>query len=214
MKKMRNCLILVLVTVLAASMLSGCGVMTKKYEELAGTWTAVLDEPEEQAMALLESIEAYEEEIALADLTSLDYVKIVKFDTDKNYRFEYDIAGTKACVRTYYEEYFADLFAGRETLNEAYSMEFGPMSEAEFQQFYADLYGFADMTALLDHLADTTYDWDTLAAEVETGTFGISGGDLMLRITGDDHAESLGYKIEGNTLTLTYVNGVEVYSKG
>lgn len=214
MKKVTKILLLVLVAVMVAGMFAGCETTAQKIEKLAGTWTMVADDTEEQAESLLENFDLYEEEIALVDLSALDYVQIVEFTTEKTYRFAYDAEATEACVHTFLEGVFAQMYDGRTALDETYGEDFGAMSEAEFQQHYADLYGFDDFDTLVDEMAANAYDYDALAEDWETGTFTISGDDILCTITGESQAESLGYKIVGDNLTLIYGDGTEVYTRG
>lgn len=217
MKKISKLILLVLAAAMLVGMISGCETMESKMqakiEALAGKWTLVEQESEEQAQILLENIDAYEEEIALADLSSLSYVRLVEFDTEKNYRFAFDVEGTKACVRAFYAGYFEALYAGRASLNDAYGMEFDTMTEEEFQQFFAEVYGYDEFEPMLDYFAEVAYDYDSLGEDLETGTFTIVGDDIMCTITGETEAESLGYTLEGDVLTLTYADAVEVYSR-
>lgn len=213
MKKFNKILLLVLVAVMVAGLFAGCETAAQKLEKLAGTYVMTADGTEEQAEILLENIDLHEEEIAVVDLTSLDYVQIVEFTTEKTYRFAYDVDGTKECVHTFFDGVFADLYDNRSVLNDTYAQDFDSMSEAEFQQFYADLYGFEDFTTLINEMTENAYDWDALGEDWETGTFTISGSDIMCTISGETRAEALGYKLDGTTLTLTYADGTEVYTR-
>lgn len=211
---------LILVIALTAGMLCGCGSLvdmfsgSSRYEALAGTWSCVVDDSESEARALLDFIEAYEDEIAAADLTSLKFVKTVTFNADKTYRFGYDIEGTKACVRDFYDRFFNGLYDVRGTLNDDYGMDFDSMSKEEFLAFYAELYGYAYYEDLLDALSEEVYDYASLAANgIETGTFTINRNQILCTITGETEAESMDYSIKGNTLTLGYMDGTEVYTK-
>lgn len=213
MKKMRNILVLTMTLALLVCVLSGCESTADKIAALSGTWTMVEADTEEQALELLENIEAYDEEIALADLGSLEYVQIVTFTQEQTYSFGYDVEATRDCVKTFYDNYFAALFQSRATLNEAYGTEFDAMTQEEFLQFYADLYGFETYEALLTHITDVAYDYEGMQTPWETGTYTIKGDDIMCTIDGQTQAESLGYAIDGSTLTLTYSNAVEVYTR-
>lgn len=208
---MKKIVSMALALMLVVSMLTGCSDI--KMEELAGTWVTVKADTQEEAMGLLENIEAYEEEIALTDLDSLEYVKVVGFNEDGTYYFGYDVEGTMACVRDFYDRYFKALYEGRTALNEAYGETFDEMSEGEFRQFYADLYGYVDYIEMLDTFAEIAYDYEALEEPLETGRFTIDGDDLMCTIDGEYEAESLGAAVEEGVLTLTYSDGVEVYSR-
>lgn len=213
MKKLRNVLLLLLIAAMALAMFSGCESEADKIEELAGIWSMVVDDTEEEAMGLLEFIDLYEEEIALVDLTALDYVQTVEFSTGKNYRFGYDIEGTRNCVYEYYVGVFEALYEGRATLNEVYGVEFDQMTQAEFEQFYAELYEYSDFTEMLGDFADQAYDYEMLAEDLETGTYSIKGDEIHCSIDGVEEAEYIVYEIAGSTLTLTYIDGVEVYTR-
>lgn len=215
MKKCKSLIAFTLIVVMLASVLSGCDLLgtQEKLEALAGTWVYKCPDTEEQALVLLESIEAYDSEIALADLSSLYYGSAATFDLEKNYSFSVDEALTRQCVREFYEGYFDALYAGRATLNADYEMEFDAMTEAEFQQFYAELYGVSDFEALLELLTENAYDYTAFEEPFETGTFTIRGVNLMCTVTGSTTAEALSYSISGDQLTLTFSDAVQVYSK-
>lgn len=222
MKKMKKAIVLTLAAVMVAGILSGCGLVGSllgsllsglKIEDLEGTWVAVVADTREEASALLENIEAYEEEIALADLDSLQYVKVVHFDSDKTYYFGYDVEATKACVRDFYDRYFDALYEGRTTLNEAYGEVFDGMNRVDFQQYYAEIYGYDDYDKMLDTFAESAYNYESLEEPMETGTFRISGGDILCTITGSSLEEELGVSLEDGILTLIYVDGIEAYTR-
>lgn len=213
MKIFRKLMLLVLAVAMLACMTAGCESTQDKIDALAGSWTMVTDDTESQALILLENIDFYEEEIALVDMTALDYVKRVEFTTGMTYRFVVDADGTKTCVREFFEGVFNSLYENRAALNEVYGMEFDPMTREQFEQFYADLYEYADFTAMLDEFAGNAYDYEAFDEPLETGTYTIVGDQIMCTMTGDSRAESLGYGISGDRLTLTYSNDVEVYTK-
>lgn len=213
MKKTTKLLAICLVLAMTASLFAGCDLLENKLDKLAGSWISVQEDSAEEARSALENIDMYEEEIALADLNSLKYVKMVTFHTDKTYSFSYDSAATRQCVYEFYEGFFADLYEKRDQLNELYGEDFTTMSQAEFFQYYADLYGAADYETMLNDFTDGCYDYEQLAEPFETGTFTIDGSDLMCKIDGEIVSEALGFKIDVNHLTLTYADGVEEYVK-
>lgn len=213
MKKIKNILLFVLIAVMVAGLLGGCEDSAAKMEALSGTWTMTAQDSEEQAQILLEGIDLYEEEIAVADLTSLKYVQIVEFDTEGNYRFAYDVEGIRTCVREFYVGVFDALYENRTSLNETYGVEFDQVTEEEFRQFYAELYGLSDYETMIDQFTDYAYDYEALAESLETGTYTIKGNSILCTITGETEAESMGYKISGTSLTLTYIDAEEVYTK-
>ena len=213
MKKAVNILSLFMVIVMIAGVFAGCESQAEKLEKLAGTWIMTTDDTEEQAQVLLEGLDLYEEEIALVDLTALDYVKVVEFGMDKTYRFSCDPDGTKACVHTFLEGVFDTLYENRTALNDVYDVEFDEISKTDFLQFYADLYQQTDFDALIDHMVSNAYDYDSLADSFEVGTFSISGSKIKTTINGKSTAEAVGYRINGDQLTLTYSDAVEVYTR-
>ena len=210
---MKMFLSVALVAVLLVSLLAGCGLFGLSQEDVLGSWATVKPDTQEEAMGLLENIEAYEEEIALADLDCLEYVKVVEFHEDGTYCFRYDIEGTKACVREYYDTYFNALFEGRATLEAAYEEDFVSMSQAEFRQFFAGIYGYTDYIEMLDTFAEIAYDYEALEDPTETGTYDVDGDQILTVIAGEYVEESMGASVEDGVLTLTYSDGVEVYTK-
>ena len=182
-------------------------------EALAGTWTMTAVDSEAQFMEFMESIEAYDEEVALADKSSLKYVKLVTFDAKGNYSFADDVAGNKKCIRDFYDGYFADLYAGRTTLNSVYETTFDNMSETEFQQYYAELYNCTNYTDLLDTLVENAYDWDAKEAPWETGKYKLRGNRIYCTISGKSDSEYISYTLKGDSLTLSYTNGEEIYTR-
>lgn len=213
MKTIKRILALSLAALLVMGLFAGCESEADKIAVLAGTWTMVGQDSEEEAKELLENIDLYEEEIAMADLTTLTYKQNVVFTAEKTYHFVYDVEGTIACVREFFVETFAALYEGRATLNEIYGQEFDQMTEAEFQQFYADLYSAENFETLMDQMAEGAYNYEKMAEPWETGTYSIKGDDIMCTITGETQAEALGYSIENDELTLTYSDAVEVYTR-
>ena len=210
---MKKYLSFALVAVLMVSLLAGCSLFGLSKEDVLGTWKTVKADTQEEAMGLLENIEAYEEEIALADLDSLEYVKVVEFHEDGTYCFRYDVEGTKACVREYYDTYFNALFEGRATLEEAYSEDFVSMSQAEFRQYFASLYGYTDYIEMLDDFAQIAYDYAALEEPYETGSYSVEGDQILTTISGEYTEEAMGAALEDGVLTLTYIDGTEVYTK-
>lgn len=211
---MKKTILFLLVLAMVLLTFSGCGPSTaEKIEALSSVWKTTVDDSKDTAESLLEAIDAYPEEVALADLYSLESVKVVEFTTDRTYRFAYDVEGTRECVKDFFESYFDALYEGRSTLNAAYETTFDDMTKTDFQQFYADLYECASYREMIEKMADNAYDYEDLAEDWETGTYTLKGKKIMCTITGEVMAEALGYAIEGNTLTLTYSDGVEVYTK-
>lgn len=210
---MKKFLSVALVATLLVSLLAGCGLFGLSKEDVLGSWATVKPDTQEEAMGLLESIEAYEEEIALADLDCLEYVKVVEFHEDGTYCFRYDVEGTKACVREYYDTYFNALYEGRVTLEEVYGEAFEAMSQAEFRQYFAALYSYTDYIEMLDNFAEVAYDYEALEEPMETGTYDVDGDQIVTMVTGEYVEEAMGAAVEDGILTLTYIDGEEVYTK-
>ena len=211
---MKKVLILVLTAAMLISCLCGCSLLGGvKLDELVGTWSITMEDTEEEARALLDNIQAYEEEIALADLDSLEYVQVVKFYEDKTYSFGYDADATWQCVYDFYAGFFANLYENRGQLSELYGQDMSVMTEEEFGLFYASMYGAADLESLITGFTDDCYDYAALSVPYETGVFKFESGDMLCKIDGEVKYERLGYDVEGNELTLTFADGREVYVK-
>ncbi len=221
MKKFAKIAAFILAAVLVLSV-SACAFGTDSIENIAGTYTMKEFGNSEEAEYLLEYIEAFDEEIALADLDSFYFVKNVHFDMDGSYYFAYDGEATSESVREFYLNYYADLYEGRSTLNEVYTdfrdtlidgRTFDELSEEEFYQFMADLYSLDSFDELIDIISSDVYDYDSLSEPWETGTFTMGTGQVFCTITGETEAEYLGYEVVDDTLTLTYSDMVEEYTK-
>ncbi len=213
MNKLTRILLLTLVAVMTLGLLTACESTQEKIAALSGTWTMDADDTEEEAREMLESMDLYEEEIALIDLTTLKYVQLVEFTTDKTYRFSFDADATRECVRTFYEAAFDALYEGRATLNEVYGTEFDALTKEEFLDVYATIYAIDESTSIIDFFVEKAYDYDKLAEDWETGTYTIKFNQIMCTITGETQAEALKYSIDGDTLVLTYVDAVETYTR-
>lgn len=210
MKKVLS-LILAL-TVLA--LLTACSGM--KTEDLVGVWKLEAPDTAVQAEALLRDVDAYNEELALTDLNSLKYVKVAQFSEDGTYQFRVDAQGTKDCVRSFFEGYFCALYEGRVTLNEVYGTTFDDMTEEEFRQFYAQLYGTESFAALLDSLTETAYDYQSLEKPMEKGTFTVRANVIQCTVDGKSEPSVIKAALTGENgeqLKLTYADGEEVYTR-
>ena len=168
-------------------------------------------------MVLLESIDLYEEEIALVDKTSLRYAWIFEFDTAGNIRQAQPVEENKALVREFYEGMFDAFFDGRASLDDLYEDDLSSMNQDEFKLFYAELYGFDTFEALLDQFVQNAYVYDEWT-DLRNGTFTFDSNRLSIidSVEGENglpSSYSIIYKLEGDTLTLTYSDGVEVYTR-
>ena len=217
MKRATRILALVLTLVLAASLLCACESTEEKYAALAGTWIMYEQDSEEQVMVLLEGIDLYEEEIALVDKTSLRYAWTFEFDTAGNIRQAQPVEENKALVREFYAGAFDAIFEGRANLAGVYEQDLSAVTREEFDLFYAELYGFETFEALLDQFAENAYKYDEWT-DLRNGTFTFESNRLSISdsVKGENglpQSYSIIYEVEGDTLTLTYSDGVEVYTK-
>lgn len=184
-----------------------------KMAALSGTWLMIEQDTTEQADVLLKNIDLYEAELALADNTSLQYAWIFEFDTEGNFRQANDIEVTKQLVREFYEGVFDNLYEGRDTLQDLYEADFTSMTKAEMQQFYAELYGYDTYEALMERFVTVAYKYDEWT-DFRNGTYTIKGDKLdIVDIAEGYETYLIAYQLNGNTLTLTYSNGTEVYTR-
>ncbi len=209
----KKVLLLLLTLALTVCLFSGCETEADKVEKLSGNWSTVTENSRQQATALLESVDLYPEEIALAEDIPLTYVQAVEFTAQKSYRFYICSDDTLECVRSYFLDVFDALYEGRQTLNELYDQDFGPMKAEEFQQFYARLYVVNDFDALIRQFTACAYAPAVLDPPLETGTYTIRGNNILCTAAGEDEAGSLGYTLKDDQLTLSYSDGTEVYTR-
>lgn len=204
---------LILVLTLVMAMLCGCGGSAASLEELAGEWNMIVPCPQEDATYLLDAMDLYAEERTFVDLGSMNYVLAANFGADGSYSFAYDVEANKACVREFYEGIMTALFENRAELTGLYGEEAAAMTREEFNQFYADAYGMASYEVLMNNLVEYAYDYEALAEPLEVGTLKIVGSNLMCTIEGESEVSSIGFALDGDTLTLTYSDGEEVYTR-
>ena len=206
MKKFNKTILLFAAAMLVVSILAGCVSMEDKIAEIAGVWVTESAESEENARMILENIDLYEEEIALVDLSSFDSVMLVEFKTDRSYRFSYDIDATKVCVREFYLGAFKAMYDGRASLADTYEVDFSEYTEEEFYQFYADLYEQQDFDTLINSFVEGAFDYEILGQDFETGTFTITGNNIMCTITGESEAAGIEYALVDGKLNLHFTN--------
>lgn len=226
MIKFTKLIALLLVAALTAALFAGCGTSqavldTKNAELCAGKWLTIEDDSEEQAQILLDNIDLYEEEIALVDLTTLQYGCILEYNLDGTYRQYISAEHTKSCVRDFYEDAFAAMYAGRDSLAGLYEgTDLSAMTEEEFQLFYAELYGYEDFAELISYFAENAYDYSSLE-NLESGTFTVEEEDSIYIVRDadaidlqslGDNSGSVTFTIENGTLTLVYSDDTVVYT--
>lgn len=188
-------------------------VIPRQIEKLAGTYVTVKQFDAVDVEDLLTDYDFYPEEIALADLDSLTMPKYVQFQEDKTYTISYDAEAFKDNVEALFRQTFAAMYNGRDQLCEVYDVDLTAMSEEAFFAFYAELYSQDSFDALIYILTEDAFDYNVIAGDTETGTFTIEDDKILCTITGQTTAESMGYKLDGDSLTLTYSNDTEVYTR-
>lgn len=186
--------------------------MNDKIDDLAGVYTT-LEDNTDSVQDLLTLVDLSQEELALTGDVELKLVKTVEFTQNRTYRFGYDAQQSRQHVRAMYADALDALYQGRATLTSLYGDEVATATQEEFRQFYAELYSFTSYDELLDALADNAFDYDILGEDFETGTYTVEGKKIMCTITGESEAEYLNYHLDGDTLTLTYSDMEETYTR-
>lgn len=209
---MKKVFSLILVVLLLCS-LTACDLGGASMEELCGQWEMTVYQEGDTAETVLTNLDFYPEEIALVDLESLACVMVVEFNEDKTYSYYFDIEATKETVHTFFEGVMDDLYAGRETLSASYQQDLSGMTQDGFNQFYVDLFGAESYDALIDSFVESSFDYSVLSKTLEEGTFRIRLKDIYKTPDGKTEEESMGFSVDGDTLTLTYLDGDEVYTK-
>jgi len=209
---MKKLLSLSLVLILLLS-LCGCDKFAKVdyYAKVTGSWKMDYLKDTELQQELLTSIELYDEEIALVT-ARLHGIKVVTFNQDKTYSFSQPVEENQACVREFFDRVFDSLYLGQAELKGLYEQDISTMSEADFKQFYAQLYGAENYEALLDKLAENSFDW-TKYGITEEGTYTIGSEQIKVDTDGTEHDGNIKYTLEDDVLTLSYADGTERYSK-
>jgi len=204
------CLILALVMTLLCA-----GCFGPSQEELlakvGGTWSLRYEEEADYVREFLTNYDFYEEEIALVT-TPLCSVKTITLKADGTLSYSEPPAEVKACVREFLLGVYDELYEGRASLSEVYETDLSGYSKEEFLQSYADMYEYATFDAMIDGFVEGAYDWETLE-NYSTGTFTITSLQMMFDVEGTDNDGAVRYKVEGDTLTLTFSDATEVYTK-
>lgn len=215
---MKKTILRTLLVIVIAALIAGVrtffteNAMNDKIDQLAGVYTT-LEDNTDSVSDLLSLIDLSQEELALTGGVELKLVKLVEFSQNRDYRFSYDAEQSKQQVRAMYADALDAIYQGRATLTALYGDEITTATQEEFQQFYAELYSLTSYDELLDALADNAFDYDALSEDYETGTYTIEGKKILCTITGESEAEYLEYKLDGDTLTLTYSDMVETYTR-
>lgn len=203
--------------VLVAAIAGGMLFLQKQQEQermaaLCGVWEMEVEVPREDAQTILENNDFYDEEIRLADLGSLYYTQTVTFREDGTYRFGVDTEAFRAQTAEFFRGVFQNMFANRESLNEVYGETFQEMDEAQFQQYYAAIYEMEDFETLISQLTENALDFGSLE-EFESGNFEVKNGKIDFVTSSIDDEGVADYTIDGDKLTITYVDGVEEYTR-
>lgn len=211
MKKIKTLVCLLLLAALAVGF-AGCETGSSKLKKLTGTWEYKMRENQDTVEILLENVDFCDEEIRLCEDVKLYSAKVLELTQDKRYSFSYDVDKTKECVRGFYRECFQVLYENRATLNEVYDYDFSQATEEEFLQIYAEMYQVDNFDGLLEVFTQEAYEYDNFE-DWETGTFRLLGDTILVTMDGEDEEKSMGFEMEGDELTLEYVDGTEVYTR-
>ena len=199
------CIVLALVLTLS---LAGCSLLPGN--PLVGAWVCRTEESAEYTRELLESFDLYEEEIALIQ-TPLYTVKHLTLNRDKTYSYATRQETEATCLREFIYAIFDEMYAGRASLSDCYEWDMSGLSKEEFLQFYASLYEMTDFDALVTLWIENS---GTAIGEYETGTYQIRFGKIHMNMADSEEGDGyVTYLLEGDTLTLTYSNSVEVYTR-
>ena len=193
--------------------LAGCSLPGMSMEDLCGNWESLTYFDAQDTQEILEGLDFYPEEIALADLNGLCIVATVEFKTDKQYNYGYDVDATRAMAEQYFSDFLDTLYENREDLVEAYGETILTMSKDAFLTAYAELFGMTSGQELIEVLAENALDYEALAESTEFGTFRLSLNDIYMKEAGASTEEYVTFKIENDTLTLIYQDGEEVYTR-
>ena len=193
--------------------LAGCSLPGMSMEDLCGNWESLTYFDAQDTQEILEGLDFYPEEIALADLNGLCIVATVEFKTDKQYNYGYDVDATRAMAEQYFSDFLDTLYENREDLVESYGETILTMSKDAFLTAYAELFGMTSGQELIEVLAENALDYEALAESTEFGTFRLSLNDIYMKEAGASTEEYVTFKIENDTLTLIYQDGEEVYTR-
>lgn len=203
--------IALLLTLVLALSLTACGFPTM--DDLCGTWEMELSQDADTAQTLLENMDFYPEEIELIDLDTLSFVMFVEFNQDGTYRYAFDVDATKANARAFFADAIDTLYENRASLVDTYGGDITDMTQEEFEEAYAGLFSEATIEDLLDYFEEYCMDYEVLSEDLERGTFRLVAGTILCTVEGASEEEKLDFKIDGDTLTLIYVDGEEVYTR-
>lgn len=195
-----------------AGLLCGCSLLPTKDPALMGRWEGIYCFDSESVLAEFEAMDLYDAEIALLDPAAMELVDVVTFHDDGTYTISGDAEKTMALVEAYYRDAFATFYRHREELETLYGEAFSAMTEAEFYQYYADLYGAADYEGLIELFVGGT-DYYAYLDEEESGTYEVIGNRIYFKEGLLSMDEYVTYRVDSGTLTLEYTDVTITYSR-
>lgn len=184
-----------------------------KIDKLAGRWETQTEADMENMSDLLLNWDFYPEELELAEDVKLYIPTIIELNENRVYRVYIDGEIFRSCVCEMFDGVLDALYDGREKLVDTYGEVVMTMTRDEFRQAYAEMYELSSDRELIDVFADSAYDYEEISEPIERGTFTVEGKKVYFTITGETEAEYASYQLSGDTLTLTFVDGVEVYTR-
>lgn len=205
--------IVVLVLIAGARTVISESIANGKIDKLAGRWVTQFEAEMETKTLLLTNCDFYQEELELAKDVKLYWPAIIELNENRVYRIYIDDEIFRSYICEMLDEVLDALYDGREKLVDVYGEVVMTMTRDEFRQAYAELYGLSSDREFIDIFADSAYDYEEISEPLERGTFTVEGKKLLFTITGETEAEYATYQLNGDTLTLTYSDGVEVYTR-
>ena len=181
-------------------------------EGIEGTWIALTVDDQEDTRAFLESMEFYEEEIALIDLDSMKTSLKLQLNADGTYEMGVDVQGTEEAMGEFFDGMMKSLYVGRMSLAQIYGEELATMTRSQFDQYYAELFGLATYDEFRLAFIDSV-DYESLAANPETGTYTVDGSEIHFTIDGTTESEYADFVLEDGKLTVTYSDTVVEYTR-
>ena len=209
MKKFTRIFALALVLVLSVSLLCGCN----DNESIQGTWIAVTVDDKEATRDFLESLEFFDEEIALMDLNTMKTVQKLEFREDGTYEMGIDADGCREAMEEFFDGMMEALYNGRASLTEVYGEEIATLSKEEFNQFYAELFGCETIEEFKSVFASEVVDFDGIEEDNETGKYNAAMGTIYFTKDGASEAETAPYEIKGGKLKVDFADVDVEYTK-
>lgn len=213
MKKARKVLAILLAVIILICTLSGCESSEKQAQKIVGVWVIPVEAEESLRRQQLESIGMTYVELSVLEHLSFSYEMFHAFNADGTYRLAIDSDSMHSAMKVFYNEVFDVLYDNLTVLEEAYDISFNGASREEFRQYYAEALDFTDYTEMIDYLVDNCFDYTALGADIAYGTYSVKGKRIIMEDEIGDRSGEVEYSLEGNTLTLYFTDGTEVYTK-